>query len=233
MKDLFELGCDVADAVAELLVLWPRLAAALVRDQVAPEGERVTSSRPAPAMPVNADVIVAIAVLQADAWMTEWAARELVHEPRREPGAPTVDGSLRAMPRLFQRMVDTNAHPEARRLAGTVLRWHRLVRQAIGLSRHSRPLTGRNGPVYCPLHDDRLAILRQCGDEGTLVPGQGVDLAVTWRSGEGIYCPASDCEGRWGQSEFGLLGRLVRAAEHRRRLQLLQDLRRQAQETTT
>lgn len=220
MKDLYDLGREVADAVDELLVLWPRLAGALVRDQVAPEGERVTSSKAAPAAPVNADVLTAVTVLRDDVWVTEWAARKLLHEPYTALRPPTIAQSIRIMPSLYERMVSTNAHPEARRLAGTVMRWHRLVRQAIGLSRYSTPLAGRAGPIICPLHDDPLTVLRHCGDEGTLHLGRRADEAVTWRSGEGIYC--QDCGGRWGASEYGLLGRLVRSADHRRRVQSVQ-----------
>jgi hypothetical protein len=213
-NDLHILGDQVDQAVDELLMLWPQLAGALQRDQGAPNGERVTTSSTAHArIPVNADVLAAVEELHRDVWPAAWQARDVLGEPGR---MVSMEETIRSTGVLYRRLVGRERGDEAKRLAGSVFRWHRLVRQAIGLSRHAQPLRGDNGEIVCPLHDDPLTVLRQRGDEGTLNDRRAGER-ITWRAGEGVYCPDPECRARWSPAEYGLLGRLVEAAEERRR----------------
>lgn len=212
-QELHALGDQVDQAVDELLMLWPQLAGALQRDQGAPSGERVTTSSTAHArIPVNADVLAAVEELDRDAWITVYRARQFLGEPSE---MTSIQETIRSTGILYRRLVGRERGDEAKRLAGSVFRWHRLVRQAIGLSRHAQPLRGDGGEIHCPLHDDPLTVLRQRGDEGTLHDRRAVER-ITWRSGEGVYCPEETCRARWSPAEYGLLGRLVEAAQERR-----------------
>jgi hypothetical protein len=213
-NELHALGDQVDQAVAELLTLWPQLAGALQRDQGAPNGERVTTSSTAHSRtPVNADVLAAALELDQDAWITVYRAREFLGEPGE---MVSVQETIRSTGILYRRLVGRERGDEAKRLAASVFRWQRVVRTAIGLSRRAQPLRGDNGEIVCPLHDDPIVTLRQRGDEGTLNDRRAGER-ITWRSGEGVYCPQSECRARWSPAEYGLLGRLVEAAEERRR----------------
>ncbi|MGI5232877.1 hypothetical protein [Actinoallomurus sp. CA-142502] len=212
--DLHELGDLVDDAVAELLALLPALAAALERDSGAGEGERVATSTNVHVLPVNGDVLTAALMLQDEAWPAAHAARSWLNEPGDNLG---LERTLDSLGVLYRRLVGRQFNSQARRLAATVLRWHRVTRQAIGLSRRAVPLAGSMGAITCPLHDDPLVQLRQRGDEGTLdETARGDREAIRWQRGGGLYCPSRDCDGEWGPSEYAFLGRLV--AEQRRRL---------------
>lgn len=212
--DLHELGDRVDDAIAELLTLLPALATALERDSGTGEGERVATSTNVHVLPVNGDVLAAAVMLRDEAWPAAYAARSWLAEPgQRGDLADTID----SLGVLYRRLVGRQLGGQAQRLAATVLRWHRTVRTAIGLSRRPVPLAGLDGPVTCPLHDDPLVQLRLRGDEGTLdETAHGDREAIRWQRGGGLYCPARDCDGEWGPSEYAFLGRLVR--EQRRRL---------------
>lgn len=212
--DLYELGDQVDDAVTELLALLPALAAALERDAGTGDGERVSTSSNVHVLPVNLDVLAAAKMLQDEAWPAAHAARSWLAEPGDNLGLERTIGSTGV---LYRRLVGRERNGQARHLAAAVLRWHRTVRTAIGLTRRAVPLAGGMGAVHCPLHDDPLVQLRQRGDEGTLdETARGEREAIRWQRGNGLYCPSRGCEGEWGPSEFAFLGRLV--TEQRRRL---------------
>ncbi|GAA0347773.1 hypothetical protein NE235_10635 [Actinoallomurus spadix] len=213
-KDLHELGDQLDDAIAEILTLWPRLAGALERDAGLSEGERVATSTNVHTLPVNLDVMSAVRTLHDEAWLAVHRARALLGESAANRPIPDLVDSLGV---LYRRLVGRGLNGEARRLAGTVFRWHRTIRAALGLSRPPLPVQGASGAVHCPLHDDPLVQLRQRGDEGRFdETANGDREAIRWQHGGGLYCPSPDCDGEWGPSEYPFLGRLV--AEQRRRL---------------
>lgn len=213
-NDMHELGDQVDDAVTELLALLPKLAGALERDAGASDGEHVTTSANVHVLPVNLDVLAAAKMLQDEAWPAAYAARSWLAEPGDNI---SLADTIRSTAILYRRLVGRERNGPARQLAATVLRWHRTVRTAIGLSRRAVPLSGDDGPITCPLHDDPLTQLRQRGDEGTFdESARGDREAIRWQRGGGLYCPLKDCSGAWGPSEYPFLGRLV--AEQRLRL---------------
>ncbi|MBC6458404.1 hypothetical protein [Actinomadura sp. HBU206391] len=212
-RELHALGDQVDQAVSELLTLWPQLASALERDQGGPANERVTTTANVHTIPVNGDVLAAVQELDRDAWPAVWKARDVLGEPG---GRISIEETIRSTGVLFRRLVGREKPQDAKRLAHEVFRWHRLVRTAIGLSRRAQPLRGDRGEIRCPLHDDPVTTLRQRGDEGTLHDRRASER-ITWRSGEGVYCPDRECRARWTPAEYGLLGRLVEAAEERRK----------------
>lgn len=213
-QDLYELGDQVDDAVEELLALWPKLHEALPRDAGGNDGERVTSRTNVFASLVNQDVSGAIKVLRDEASPAAMEARTVLGEPGDT--AP-MERTLESCGILYRRLVGRGYVGEARKLAASVLHWHRVARTAIGLSRRATPLQGDGRPVFCPLHDTQLVTLRQRGDEGALDDtAQGDREAIRWRRGDGLYCPLKGCKGAWGPSEYPFLGRLV--AEQRLRL---------------
>lgn len=212
--DLHELGDRVDDAIAEILTLLPALGAGLERDSGTGEGEHVATSANVHKLPVNLDVLAAAKMLRDEAWPAAYAARSWLAEPGQRG---ELDDTIESLGILYRRLVGRQLNGPARRLAADVLRWHRVTRQAIGLSRRAIPLAGVDGPVTCPLHDDPLVQLRQRGDEGTLdETAHGNREAIRWQRGGGLYCPSRDCDGEWGPSEYPFLGRLV--AEQRLRL---------------
>lgn len=213
-EDLHELGDQVDDAVEELLALWPRLGAALERDAGTNEGERVSSSANVFTLPVNLDVLAAVKRIRDEAWPAASDARTVLAEPG---DMLSIERTLESLGILYRRLAARGYVGEARKLAASVLRWHRVARTAIGLSRRATPLQGDGQPIFCPLHDQPLTQLRQRGDEGILdETARGDREAIRWQRGNGLYCPARDCDGAWGPSEFAFLGRLV--AEQRLRL---------------
>lgn len=213
-EDLYELGDRVDDAVEELLRLWPKLHDALPRDVGTVDGERVSATAEVSTLLVNLDVSKAIKLLRDEASPAAMDARTVLGEPG---DAAPMERTLESIAILYRRLVGRGQVGEARKLAASVLRWHRVARTVIGLSRRATPLQGDGRPVFCPLHDAPLVTLRHRGDEGTLdETARGDREAIRWRSGGGLYCPLRECDGEWGPGEFAFLGRLV--AEQRTRL---------------
>lgn len=213
-NDLYELGDQVDDAIEELLTLWPKLQDALPRDVGTVDGERVTTTAEVSTVLVNLDVSKAITLLRDEASPAEMEARTVLGEPGDEQ---PMERTLESLGILYRRLAGRGYIGQARKLATSVLHWHRVARTAIGLSRRATPLQGDGRPVHCPLHDAPLVTLRRRGDEGTLdETARGDREAIRWRSGGGLYCPLRECAGEWGPGEFPFLGRLV--AEQRARL---------------
>lgn len=196
-------------AVDELLLIVPKLDAALAKDQGSGD-EPVNRTPTAPSAPVNTEVMAAIDELQRDVSATESWARAILAKPA---ASRSIADGIRGMPSLYQRLEATNAQEEAERLASRVHRWHRVVRQAIGLIRPAQRVIRDDAPVNCPLHDEPHTALLQPGLEGTLHP-HGAKERITWKRQECVYCPS--CGARWEPSEYGLLGRLTADAERRR-----------------
>jgi hypothetical protein len=208
---LHRLGDRMDDALAEILELYPRLAAALERDAGTAEGERVTTSTNVHILPVNLDVMAAINALYEQVWPAAEAAREALGEPMWRDDIPKTLASIGV---LYRRLVGRQLRRPARVLAIDVFRWHYLMRRAVGLSTPDRPLRGNGRPIHCPLHDDPLVQLHQYGDEGRIDPtARGDREAIVWQRGGGLHC--RHCGGAWGPSEYAFLGRLVAAQRHR------------------
>ncbi len=208
------LGPNTALArdVAEMLILWPHLDAALERDTGQPEGGRISGGRAELGLPVNADVMLALATLEREVpKITAWAAG-VVAEPVIER---TIVGHLQQLPRLHERMLVTAAHDEAGRLAAGVRAFSRGVKLAVGLRTPDVPLG-----QYCPLHDDPLRELVAPGNEGhlryTRLDGHGQPVApvVEWVRDTGVTC--RHCRAAWAPVQYLMLGRLLREADARR-----------------
>lgn len=202
----------LVDDITELLILWPHLAAALERDQGAAEAEKVSGDAGTIGLPVNADVLEAIACLAAEVpTLAQWAAETCAEKP----GVRAIDDHLRHFPRWHERMLVTAAIHEAAQLAAALHSLLRQVKLALGL----RTVDRRLGQ-FCPLHDDPLRELIAPGDEGVLRyrrldrAGQPIAPAVEWRRSDCALC--RHCGAAWAPSQYLLLGKLLREADMRR-----------------
>jgi hypothetical protein len=202
----------LVDDVTELLILWPHLAGALERDQGVIDNDRVSGDAGAFGLPVNADVLEALRLLNLDVpVLAQWAAG-VVAEPYV---GRNIDDHLRHFPRFHERMLVTAAIQEAARLAASVHAMVRQVKLAVGL----RTVDRRLGQ-FCPLHDDPLRELIAPGDEGELTyrrldrAGQPIAPTVTWKRSDCALC--RHCGAAWEPSQYLLLGRLLREADTRR-----------------
>ncbi len=202
----------LVDDVTELLILWPHLAGALERDQGPIDTERVSGGEGTFGLPVNADVLEAVRILNLDVpTLAQWASG-IVAEPHQ---SRSVDDHLRHFPRFHERMLVTAAIHEAARLAASVHALLRQVKLAVGL----RTVDRRLGQ-FCPLHDHPLRELVAPGDEGELCyrrldrAGQPIAPTVTWRRSDCALC--RHCGAAWEPSQYLLLGRLLREADARR-----------------
>lgn len=202
----------VARSIAEMLILWPHLDAALERDTGQPEGGRISGGRAELGLPVNADVMLALATLEREVpKMAAWAAG-VVAEPVIER---SIIGHLQQLPRLHERMLVTAAVDEAARLAAGVHAFTRGVKLAVGLRTPDVPLG-----QYCPLHDDPLRELVAPGSEGYLRytrldrEGQPVAPIVEWVRDTAVIC--RQCRAAWAPTQYLMLGRLLREADTRR-----------------
>lgn len=207
------LRTTLADDVTELAILWPHLAYALERDAGVAEGERVSADGHGFGLPLNADVLVAMAALETRLpALLRWACAVVA-----EPMLATTDLGvlLRHVTRLHERMLVTAAAGEADSLAGDVHRLLREVKLALGLRTQDR-LLGQ----FCPLHDDPLRELVAPGDDSTLKysrvdsAGQPINPTVEWVRSEQAYC--RHCKSAWTPGQYLLLGRLLRQADARR-----------------
>lgn len=203
----------LADDITELLILWPHLAQALARDAGTPEGERVSGDAGVFGLPLNADVLQAMTVLDDEVpHLARWAAAVVAEQPLADQALVT---QLRHFPRLHERMLVTAAVQEAAQLAAGVRAMLRRVKLALGLRTRDRPLGH-----FCPLHDDALCELVAPGDEGALVyqrldrQGQPIAPTVEWVRSDRALC--RHCGASWAPSQYLLLGRLLREADTRR-----------------
>lgn len=202
----------LVDDITELLILYPHLAAALERDQGAAAAERVSGDSGEFVLPVNADVLEAVAYLAGEVpTLAQWAAEKCAEPPM----ARSVHDHLRHFPRWHERLLVTAAVQDAAELAAAVHSMLRYVKLAVGL----RTVDRRLGQ-YCPLHDDPLRELIAPGDEGELCyrrldrEGQPIAPTVTWRRSDCALC--RHCGAAWEPSQYLLLGKLLREADARR-----------------
>lgn len=199
--------------VTELTILWPHLAHALERD-AGTSTEPIVSGGADPAfgLPVNADVLGALATLGAEVpALAYWAAGVVAEAPE----VRSVDGHLRHMPRWHERMLVTAAINDAAQLAAALRSMLRQVKLSLGLRTPDRPLG-----QYCPMHDEPLRELIAPGNEAKLRysrldrDGQPIQVAVEWTRHDSAGCRF--CGASWAPSQYLMLGRLMREADIRR-----------------
>jgi hypothetical protein len=203
----------LVDDVTELLILMPHLGEALQRDTGQnDDAEPVSGGRAEFGLPINADVHLAMLILEREVpRLARWAAG-VVAEP---PIARSIGGHLQHMPRFHERMLVTAAIDDAARLAATVRAFLREVKLAVGLRTADRRLG-----QFCPMHDTPLRELVAPGDEGALRykrldrDGQPIEPVVQWDRRD--YACCAFCGASWGPSQYLMLGRLLREADARR-----------------
>lgn len=203
----------LVDDVTELLILWPHLAAALERDAGASVEPVVSGGNdPAFGLPVNADVLGALAHLRREVPFTAAWACGVVAEPWV---GRDVEGHLRHMPRWHERMLVTAAADDAGRLAAAVRSMLRDVKLALGLRTPDRALG-----QFCPMHDEPLREMIAPGSEARLRytrldrAGRPIMPAVEWTRHDAAVCRY--CGASWAPSQYLGLGRLLREADARR-----------------
>lgn len=197
---------DIAADLDELGLLWPALADALERDHRPDNGDKVSSSGGSIGLPVNLDVLKAVAVLAGEIPATAWWCCQILGEPHN--AQRDIPDHLRHFPRMHERLRATNAASDAASLANTIRRWRDAAKTAIGLRIPDRRL-----PQFCPTHDDPLSQLVTPGDEGWLTATRG-GYTVTWRHTEAVLC--RHCGTTWTPGQYLLLGRLLKDADRRR-----------------
>lgn len=201
----------LADAVTELLHLWPAFTDALERDQAGGDGRGTSTPF---RLPMNDDVIDAIRELEREVPLANSRARSILKHPPRWP--VVVVDEIAAAGSLH---LELEAHDVklARRYADAVYSWQRTARRAIGLSR-----AGTGIGIDCPLHPDRPVELKLRGSEGELLAPYikpGKDEAVRWKRRDTIYCPDTECEGSWPEHLWlTVLRRLIKQVEADRAL---------------
>lgn len=202
----------LARDVAEMLILWPHLDAALERDTGQSESGRISGGGAELGLPVNADVMLALVTLEREVpRMATWAAG-VVAEPVIDRG---IAGHLQQLPRFHERMLVTAAVDEAAQLAAGVHAFSRGVKLAVGLRTPDVPLG-----QYCPLHDAPLRELVAPGAEGHLRyscldrTGQPVAPIVEWVRESAVAC--RHCRAAWSPVQYLMLSRLLREADTRR-----------------
>jgi hypothetical protein len=200
------------DDTTELGILWPHLVEALERDAGVPQGGRVSGAATELGLPVNADAMIALqAIAEGLPRIAAWAAGVVAEQPVTR----TVDGHLRHLPRLHERMLVTAAAAEAGQLADAVHALLRTAKLAVGLR-----LPDRRLGQFCPLHDDVLTELIAPGDEGILRyryldhAGQPIAPAVEWQRHDAALC--RHCRAAWTPDLYLLLRRLLAEADNRR-----------------
>src|SRR5713226_7278973 len=118
------------DHAAELAVLWPALAAALERDTA--DGGAVSGSALGAMTVVNADVLAVMVTLSRDVPAVTRAACEACGEPWQPRPVQT---SLRALPRLAERLGHLGMAGARNAVEGAVRDWLRVTKRALGLRR--------------------------------------------------------------------------------------------------
>lgn len=203
------------DDVTELLILWPHLETALVKDAGTNDGPVVSGGTdPAFGLPLNADVLMARTNMQVMVpELAAWAADTLA-EPRRRRDVP---GHLRHVTRWHDRMRQTAALEQAAHLESRIRYLLGGVKLAIGLRVPDRVL-----PDCCPLHDDPLTLLTSPGAEAQLrwkrfcpTSGELVGVSVVWSQWQAIVC--RHCGVSWTPGQYAVpLARQLREARARR-----------------
>jgi hypothetical protein len=197
----------ISDTVSELADLCPALAAALARDTS--PGDISSAHGWIAATVVNADVLAAMITLDTEIPAAHRSACETLNERWQPRDLKT---SLRALPRLAERMHSLGLIPEEKRLIFKTSAWLVLTKRALGLRKPDIPLG-----YPCPWADTRPenhedgCMLLAAGDEGFLRPGRD-GLQVDWVASAQIYCPTKACGASWGPSQWPLLGRMLRTA---------------------
>lgn len=205
----------LGDVIAELLVLWPALPAALPRDAGTATGERVTQTENVHSIPLNPDVATVITDLSRKIphWAA-WAAENAGETPNPGRDIPTHLAHLR---RLHDRLNGLGRSRDADRLTDAAQRWRTDARRALGLNEPDRPIGTDH---HCPRHDDPLTPLVMPGRHGDLTytrldrTGQPVDASVEWSRLEVVLC--RHCGATWTPERYMLLGRLIRQANRDR-----------------
>lgn len=205
---------QLAETLDELAVLWPALPAALARDAGTSSGERVSTSENVHTIPLNADVASTAAALASDIPLTAAWASDAAGIGGWAPNRP-IPTYLRALAVHHDRLVALGRSRDAARLATTVDRWHKQIRDALGLNRADRPLR-----AHCPRHDNPLTALVEPGDRGWLrydhldAAGRPVNPWVSWLRHEAVTC--RHCDAIWSPGQYLWLGRLIDDADQRR-----------------
>lgn len=193
-------------ASTQLLILYPRLAEALAKDQAQTDGRPAGSV--VPSIPVNPDVLESIRNLATAIPNTDAEMRTALQFDHAQPiGKRTVNDCLTNADALWRRL---HAHPELRghatEYARTMRSWLRTARLALGLATPPKEI-GHD----CPFCDGKLNL---CGDEAELHEPDDIE-AITWERGDLIYC--ADCQREWPAPLWDALGRLI-VSEHQRKL---------------
>jgi hypothetical protein len=199
---------DVAAACAELATLWAALPGALERDT----GDTSPGRSWIPAGVVNTDVLHALETLRREIPRAHQMACASIQEPWAPRPIPTI---LIALPRLTQRLADTNQPHATKMLTLAALRWLRTTKVALGLRYPDEELRTDDNPdgwrcPYSPMeldiHEHIHPILIKAGSEGFLQPnGQG--WTVAWVRTSQIYCPL--CGRTWAPPEWVRLVRIL------------------------
>jgi hypothetical protein len=203
---------DLADAVDELLVLWPALATALQIDGGTSSGERVTTSENIHTVPLNVEVAGVIHDLdRAIPDWTRWAATAagLGHT------SAGIEACLRRIVGIHDRLTALGRTRDTERLTAEVERWRQACRRALGLNRPDESF-GEN----CPYHDDQLTQLVRPGEVGHLRyakldrAGYPVGAYIVWTRLDVVCC--RHCDAVWTPGRYMFLAKLVRQADRDR-----------------
>ena len=185
---------DLTAACDDLAALLPHLADALTRDNAPADSRSVLSAGGV----VNADVLHAMLTLAREIPEAAENAAAATGETwaHRDTGT-----SLRALPRLHDRLAALSLAAAAARLEDDVSRWTRMTKLALGLRRPDMPLGWD-----CPYHPDEPAGLLAVGAGGFL----RADMTVMWQHAATIWCP--HCRTSWAESQWLHLGRMLLAS---------------------
>lgn len=197
---------DIGDTIAQLTELWPALAQALARDTTTTDGGTTGFTA---ATVVNADVLAAMVMLEAEVPAATRQACDTIAEPWQHRG---LAACLRQLPRLASRMHDLGHEAAEDRLFKDTRRWLAITKRALGLRKPDIPLG-----YPCPWADTQpdnhhdAVMLISAGDEGFLRHGPD-GTQVEWVSMAQIYCSAEHCGATWGPAQWPLLGRMIEQA---------------------
>lgn len=199
--------------LAELAILWPRLAAALARDTAGPSAEPTGSSAAVGAgsaavlnldvQDVQVEIATGVAKIEAE------VVRLLRLEQAKRRSTLQV---IEAMPDWYAQLRD-RTQPLAAHIADDAKVWLRQARSVLRLRTREEPLGWK-----CPHHRDRPTELRRDADEAQLHaavlagrPTPPGHAPLTWKRAESVYCPR--CKERWsGIAELRVLMRMIEQA---------------------
>lgn len=199
--------------LAELAVLWPRLAAALARDAAGPSAEPTGSTSAVgagSASVLNLDVQhVQVEIATGVARVEAEAVRILRLAAARRDTLVVIE----AMPGWYVQL-KAREQPLARHIADDAQLWLRQARGVLRLRTREQPLGW-----LCPHHRDRPTELLRDADEATLDPAVLAGRQpppgtppLTWRRAESVHCPR--CKQRWsGIAELRVLMRMIEQAD--------------------